>query len=145
MKIKITESQATRLKLINEDVNPLTSFELYCKIKVRYVNEQFLKVQNLTVSEILSGDINLEALSTILNDLESELSFKANRTTDYINNLDDGTYDELDVRIDNAQRLVSNKLDALSIIVLTLEKLQESNDDNILSKQFSDVAQLDIT
>jgi hypothetical protein len=142
MKIRITENQAKRLNLIKEDVNPLIKFEEYCKIKVKEINSLYNNMMMVSIGNIVNNEIDTGKLKNRLDEMESEMNDMNKRAYDYINNLPDG---DLDLRIDRATDMVSNKLTSLQLIVMDLEKLQELIEEHNLTNSFSDIKPIDIT
>lgn len=142
MKIKITENQAKRLKLINENTDTLSQFEQFCKSKVQELNNLYTKVTNLSIYEILHKEVNMGEIYKMLDKIENDLMLADKKTYDYINTLPEA---DLDVRIDKSHDMVTNRLTPLQIIVMDLEKLQSSTEEHSLTKPFSDIKPLDIT
>jgi len=128
--------------LLKEDfpLNPLTHFEKYCDVKLQFINSQYLRVTHMGIDDILEGKIKLNELYNALSDIDSECSSLRNRTDDYINNLLD---DDLDVRVDQAYDKITYKLDALMVLVNSLNDIQEHGE--IISKQFGEIKPLDVT
>lgn len=140
-KIIITEDQAKRLNLINEDINPLSQYEQFCKVRVEEVNKLYSRVTSISIGEILNNDVNMEQMNGLLDKIENDMRAGNKRAYDYINNLPES---DLDIRIDRAYDTVNDKLTALQLIVMDLEKLQLSTEQHNLLKSFSDVKPLDI-
>jgi len=142
MKIKITEEQAKRFKLINEDTNPLSQFEHFCTVKVQDVNKLYSKVISLTIIELLNGEINLKDISNVLDKIEGDIHNGNKRAYNYINSLPD---EDLDIRIDRASDSVMRKLNVLQLMVMDLEKFQFSGQQHSITRLFKDVKPMDIT
>ena len=142
MKIKITEEQANRLKLLKEDLNPLITFEQFCKMKTDEINKMYTRVSNIVVAEILNGEINIEQIVTWMDSLELELGRRNSTAYDYIENLPE---EDLDVRIDRAKSRLDDKIASLSLIVSPLEKLDDLVKEHNLTIVFSDVKPMDIS
>lgn len=142
MKIKITEEQAKRFKLISEDTNPLSQFEQFCATKVQDVNKLYSKVISTSVNEILNGEVNLKDINNILDKIEGDVHTGYKRSYNYINSLPD---EDLDVRIDRASDSVMSKLTVLQLLVMDLEKLQLSGQQHSITRLFKDVKPMDIT
>jgi len=143
MKIKITEGQANRLKLINEDVSVIAKFEEFCNAKVKELNALYINIGMISIVEILNNEISLAKISKRLDAIDSALMDGDRRAYSVITDANEG--ENLDIRIDNAHHLVSQKLRPLQMIVLDLEKLQELSNEHELNKPFSDVKPIDIT
>jgi hypothetical protein len=141
-KIKITEGQAKRLKLITENIDPLTEFEQLCKQKAEEVNKLYTHVTGFSIIEILTNQIDMAEISNRLDRIENEVSLGDRKAYAYINGLSE---EDLDVRIDRAHDLVTDKLTPLQIITMDLEKLQLTSEEHNLTKAFGDIKSLDIT
>ena len=141
-RIKITEGQAKRLKLISENTDPLSSYEHFCKIKAQEVNRIYSRVIGITIAEIINNEVNISELNEMLNKIESEVSIGYRRAYHYIKNMPEA---DLDLRIDNASDIVMHKLTPLHSMVMDLEKLQDSSLESKVTKSFNDTKPLDIT
>jgi hypothetical protein len=141
-RIKITEGQAKRLKLISENTDPLSSYEHFCKIKAQEVNRLYTRIINITIAEIISNEVNIDKLNEMLNKIESEVRIGSRRAYQYIKNMPEA---DLDLRIDNAEDMVTDKLTPLQLLTMDLEKLQNSIQESRLTKSFNDINPLDIT
>ena len=142
MKIKITENQALRLNLLNENLNPLTQFENLCMIKIREVNKLFLKVTSISIGEILNNEIDISKINFELNKIEDDIRISNRKAYAFIDGL---TEEDLDVRIDRADSNVINRLTSLQLITMDLETLQISAEEHKIIEQFGDVNPIDIT
>ena len=141
-RIKITEGQAKRLKLISENTDPLSSYEHFCQIKAQEVNRIYSKVISITIAEIISNEVNIGKLNDMLNKIESEVRIGSRRAYQYIKNMPEA---DLDLRIDNAEDVVMDKLTPLQLLAMELEKLQNTVQESRLTKSFNDINPLDIT
>ena len=140
-KIKITEAQAKRLKLISENTDELARFEYYCNIKAEEVNKLYTKITYITIAEILNDEVNMEDLNDVLNGLEREVSQASKKAYDYIEHLSD---EDLDDRVRKAEDKVMDKLTSLQLVTMDLEKVQLSAQQHNLTKPFRDVKSMDI-
>lgn len=142
MKIRITEEQAKRIKLINEDTNPLTQFEHFCSLKIQEINKLYVRVINFNVAEIVNNEVNIGEISRVLSKMGTAL-YEANKVAyRYIETLPE---EDLDLKIDNIYDAVTDKLTALELIIMDLETLQDKAEEHHLVKSFSDTKPLDIT
>jgi len=142
MKIKITEAQAKRLNLINEDNNPLAQFEKFCQLRLEHVNQLYLKVASLSINEILHNQVDISDINKELDKIEDAVRKGSRIAYQYINNRPES--EELDIRIDNAEFSVSQRLNALQLITMDLEQLQVSTEQHETTKPFHDVKPMDI-
>ena len=142
MKIKITEEQAKRLKLIKENADPLTYFEQHCVKLIAEINKVYGKVININVAEILSGEVSISELSKHLDKIEDSLRVYEKKAYAYIETLPE---EDLDVRIDDAYYKVNQKLTPLQLMVMDLERFQNSSEEHKLTEPFKDVKPMDIS
>lgn len=141
-KIIITESQAKRLNLITEDMNPLIQFEAYCKELLKEVNKQYVKVISLSIGEILNNEIDMADVNDYLNKIEDKLRVANKKTYSYIEALPEN---DLDLRVDNANDSVMIRLTSLQLITMDLEKIQSSSNEHNIKDSFGDVEPMDIS
>jgi len=142
MKIRITEEQAKRIKLINEDINQLIQFEEFCKRKIQEINTIYVKVINLTIAEVVNGEVDMVKIERILGSIGTSIH-EANKVAyRYIEGLPE---ENLDLRIDKVYDAVTDKLTSLELIVMDLESLQSKAKEHHLSNSFSDTKPIDIT
>lgn len=142
MKIKISEGQANRLNLLKEELNPLTKFEHYCKVKSEELNKLYAKVSNIIIIEVLNGEVNIREIIDILDGIESSLYNGNTAAYKYIEQLPEN---ELDVRIDDAQYYIDHKINSIQLILDSLERLSDSVDELKITQPFDDVKPIDIT
>lgn len=142
MKIKITEAQARRLNLLKESNDPVARIEQYVKIKSEVVNNLYDKIVNLSVYELLTGNINFNADARMLMLITDEVRILSKQAYSYINNLPD---DNLDQRIDDAQYFLDNKIDSLQLIISSIERVYEMEDEHKVTQFFKNSGPMDIT
>lgn len=142
MKIKISEGQANRLNLLKEELNPLTKFEYYCKVKTEELNKLYAKVSNIIIIEVLNGEVNIKEIVGMVDEIETSL-YKGNTAAyKYIEQLPDSN---LDIRIDDAQYNIDQKINSIQLILDSLERLRDSVDELKITQPFDDVKPLDVT
>lgn len=142
MKLKISEEQARRLKLINENTNPLTQFEQHCTKLIAEINKVYSKVININVIEILNNEVSISDISKHLDKIEDSLRAYERKAYDYVNALPE---QDLDAIIDDAYYKVNQKLTPLQLMVMDLERFQNSAEEHSLTEPFNDVKPLDIS
>lgn len=141
-RIKITEAQAKRLNLISENTDPISSFEHFCRIKAQEVDRLYSKLTVMSIGEIINNEVNVAKLTEMLDKIESEVRAGSRMSYQHIKNMPE---DNSDLRIDDAEDLVMDKLTPLQLFVMDLERLQNSIDDSRLTTSFNDINPLDIT
>lgn len=142
MKLKLTEAQFEKVRLLKESTDVVTQFEEYCSKKNEELNFLYSKIIHISVEEVLSLKVNLDGLEKHLNQMEDEVMTADRKAYDVINNMPEA---DLDIRIDNAYRKVSDKISSLNLILLSLEKIQDYEKEHNLSKSFGEVKPIDIT
>jgi seryl-tRNA synthetase len=151
MKIKITEEQANRLSLLNNN-NPIVNVERFSKIKTEIVNRLFSEVLNLTIGESLSGFDKLELIQEKCDNISNDLSKLKRIADDYINSLGDSDSLEhtpeseaLELRLDEAQYKLYNKLNTLDNLIHALVKVGKISKNKEFFKWFDNSGPMDIT
>ena len=142
MKITITESQAKTLNLITEASNPLEDIQKYSKEMSQKLNLLFNKLTNLTVYDVMSGSLDLHQIEKLLTQISLDVHKKYMSAYSYIENLPD---EGLDVLIDDAEDLVSDKIASLEFILINLTKLYSDTEEFKLFKSFGSNEPMDIT
>ena len=115
MKIKISEAQAKRLKLVNENVDIIGQFEHLCQTTIQEVNKIYLKVINIAVSDILDGQVKIQDIYQYVDRIENKILDADKKAYAYIAQLPEA---DLDLRIDNAASSVTDKITALQLIIM---------------------------
>lgn len=142
MKIKITETQAKRLNLLKEDMNPLTNFEQYCKVKGDELNKLYINLTSTAIIDVINGEVKIPILVEMLNDIEANLYKLNSAAYKFISNLPES---DLDLRIDNAQDIIDQKMNSISLILNALGELNEMVDGIKLTQPFDDIKPIDIS
>lgn len=133
MKIRITEKQAKRLKLINESNNAYEAALEFSKELEPKLNFIFNQVKEIKVIDILENKVNFDSLHTLLSEMEGNMDKMYKYGYNYINSLED---EDLDIALDDAQRLVSDKINIIDIILYELEKIADKNEEYSFLKTF---------
>jgi lysyl-tRNA synthetase class I len=147
MRIKITENQLRVIKSkINEDVNYVLDFEKFCSDKSSDLNRLYSKIGIMNIAEIINHEVKLSGLIDYLWNLENvELRNKRKMAENYVETIeDDEEFSKLDIRINNANLFVIAKIDALNLILESLNKIQNEIKENDLNKVFSDIKPIQI-
>jgi hypothetical protein len=142
MKIKITEQQAKRLGFINENVDVLTQFEQLCRAKSQEMDKLYMKLTDLSVAEILNGEISFEEMESYVRNIEGKLMDANRKAYSYIENLPE---EDLDLRIDNAFDKANGKISSIQLIIYGLRDLQNSSEEHNLTKDFANLKPIDIS
>ena len=142
MKIKITEQQAKRLRIIKEDIDVLSQFEQLCKVNSQEMDKLYMKLSDLSVAEILNNEVSLEEMESYVRNIEAKLMDANRKAYSYIENLPD---ENLDLRIDNAFDKANGKISSIQLIIYGLKDLQNSAEEHNLTKDFENLKPIDIT
>ena len=143
MKIKITENQYSKIRLILEQEEYLTQFKNFCNQKVQEVNKIYSSVINVSVSEIISGKVNIEQMQKLLDKIENDVDVaRRNIENLWDQNLIGNENDDFDLVIWDIADQVTNKINPLSMILYGLADAQEKAG-NVLA-QFKDVKPVEV-
>lgn len=142
MKIKITEQQAKRLRIIKEDIDVLSQFEQLCKVNSQEMDKLYMKLSDLSVAEILNNEVSLEEMESYVRNIEAKLMDANRKAYSYIENLPE---EDLDLRIDNAFDKANGKVSSIQLIIYGLKDLQNSAEEHNLTKDFANLKPIDIT
>jgi Na+-transporting NADH:ubiquinone oxidoreductase subunit NqrC len=142
MKIKITEQQAKRLRIIKEDIDILSQFEQLCKVNSQEMDKLYIKLSDLSVAEILNNEVSLEEMESYVRNIEAKLMDANRKAYSYIENLPE---EDLDLRIDNAFDKANGKISSIQLIIYGLKDLQNSAEEHNLTKDFANLKPIDIT
>lgn len=145
MKIKITEAQARRLKLINEESLPINTDPI--QVLRNYVGRNepiivkiFNELTNLTLTEISNYDF--DSVSTNASNISDMLDYLRGRANDYIETQPEDDNWELDSKLDDAYRVFNSKIDIINDLLYEMKKIK----DFFIEKEvFSNFQPLDIT
>jgi len=142
MKIKITEQQAKRLGFINENVDVLTQFEQLCRAKSQEMDKLYMKLTDLSVAEILNGEVSFEEMESYVRNIEGKLMDANRKAYSYIENLPE---EDLDLRIDDAFDKANGKIASIQLIIYGLRDLQDSSEEHNLTKDFANLKPIEIS
>lgn len=143
MKIKITENQYSKIRLILEQEEYLNKFKVFCGEKLKEVYNLYSKIINVSMSEIISGQINIKEIQKMLNKIEDDV-YAARRNIENLwdQNLIGNEDDDFDLVIWDIADGVNNKIGPLSEMIDSLADIQEKSE-SILT-QFKDVKPIEI-
>jgi hypothetical protein len=145
MKIKITETQAKRLKLINEESLPLNTDPI--QILRNYVGRNepiivkiFNELTNLTLMEI--SDYDFDSVSDTTSKFSDMLDYLRGRANNYIETQPEEDNWELEGQLDDAYRGFYSKIEIVDDLLYEMKKIK---DFFIEKEAFSKFPSLDIT
>lgn len=143
MKIRITENQYSKIRLVLEQEEYLSQFKSFCAQKVQEVNKLYSSVINASVLDIVSGSINIDQIQKALDKIENDVDVaRRNIENLWDQNLIGGEDDNFDLEIWDIAETVTNKINPLSLIVMGLAEVQEKAES--LMSQFGDVKPIEI-
>ena len=116
MKIRITENQYSKIRLVLEQEEYLSQFKSFCAQKVQEVNKLYSSVINASVSDIVSGSINIDQIQKALDKIENDVDVaRRNIENLWDQNLIGGGDDNFDLEIWDIAETVTNKINPLSV------------------------------
>lgn len=146
MKIRITESQLKKAKLITEGQERVNTFLEKAEDIKDKVNRLYGKITFSTLAELLEGETGLDI---ILNDLvqwRTIIDTHYVRATDFFDRMPEDEYyekkfDGLHKKVDDINQQVGyDKIDMLEGLVENLKELADSN----IEENFKDTKKIDI-
>jgi hypothetical protein len=139
MKIRITENQYTKMRLILEQTELINQFKNFCDTKVNEINKIYSSVSNVTVSDVLSNKINLLAMQNTVQKIEDSVYGASEKVK---NQIDLNMLDQLEGEILDISDTVTSKIAPLFLILESLIEIQQKQDYTL--KLFSDVKPIEI-
>lgn len=146
MKIRINEDQYKMLQSHKMEEN-FNSYINGMKKKVEIINKIHNKLMFITISEVITGEINLDEINSVLSDIDtklSELKTKADAIIDPIFNTDEDKYSELENIILEVYYPIDKKITHLTSLISELKDIWYLEDDNGFSKSFTDIKPLEV-
>lgn len=147
MKLRITESQLKNVKLITEGENAVDSFMSKSVEVSDTLNKLYNKLTFSTISEVISGEIDLDSIDNKLQQLNTVLYTYYKRGENYFNEIPEVEYDnnpklgDLQMKMEDIYQSVSyDKLDALEDLVSNLKDILEKD----INSKFSDIKNIEI-
>lgn len=139
MRIKLTESQYEKLRLIKESEDMLEKYKKLCSDTIVEVDKMYLNVINTPTSDYLDMTINADDLERKLNKLE-DVIYKAEKN---ILNMNQGDEDFESI-VENLASSVTRKITSLNLILQIMSELQDKEEEYNLTKDFSNVKPMEI-
>jgi len=147
MKIKLTESQLKKAKLITEGQEVVHTFLTKADDIKEIINRMYSKLSFATLAELVDGDVDLgimthklEQLRTIIHthNKKSEMFFNSMGEEEFYAN---PKWEQLQNKVEDAyQEVLYDKLDVLEEFI---EGLQELGDGEV-AKNFKDIKRMDL-
>ena len=145
MRIRVTESQYSKIRLVTEQQEYVNKYKAFCAEREKEVTILYNKIVSETVGGILDLSIDIESLISKIEKIEREVDTQnSNMYNLWDQGLIDGD-DNYDLVLNEISSPVSSKIDALSILLYALDKVQQyEKEGNRITKKFPDKP-LDIT
>lgn len=143
MKIKITENQYSKIRLVLEQEEYMTRFKDFCNEKLQEVNKIYSNLISLSIGEILQGNINLEKVKNDLDKIENDIvNARKNMESMWNQNIIGTDNEDFDMVIWGISDVVTDRIDVLGLVLFSLIEAQEKS--NILVELFKDVKPIKI-
>jgi hypothetical protein len=145
MRIKITESQYSRIKLIKENEEYLKRFISFCNEKAKEVDALYSKIINESVGDLLAMRINIREISKVLDSIDTTVyNAEKNMINMWDKGLIGGDNGNFDIEIGDIAATVKDRVKTLDLILEPLKKLQDYEEEYNLSKGFNHIKPVDI-
>ena len=143
MKIKITESQYSKIRIVKEQEEYIERYKSFCAEKANEADNIYSKIINESVGDILGMSINAEQLNSMVDKIEnSVLSAEKNMESLYSQGLITGP--DLELSIADIASSVTDKLTSIALLLNCLEKIQGYEQEHHLSHSFKNIKPLEI-
>jgi DNA polymerase II small subunit/DNA polymerase delta subunit B len=138
MKIRITESQFKKIKLIKESEDQLAKFKEFCTSKAHEIDDIYSKILFETVDDILKFTLNFKEINKRVYKIENEVyQAEKNMLAMYNKGMIQG--DDTEMIIGDIAEFVNDKTTSLTLILNKLEELQDYEEEHRLTTQFKNV------
>lgn len=129
MKIKITENQYSKIRLVLEQEEYMTKFKDFCNQKLQEVNKIYSTLINLSIGEIFQGKINLEKVKDDLDKIENSVVVaRKNMERMWQQNIIGSGDEEYEMVIWGVSDVVTDRIDVLGLVLFSLIEAQEKSD-----------------
>jgi hypothetical protein len=145
MKVRLTEAQLKRAKLITEGNERVDTFLNKAEDIKEKVNRLYSKITYTTLAELLEGESDLGVYLQKLEQWRTVLYTHHKRASDFFQNMPEEEYydkwEDLDTKVDDTfQEVVYHKVDVLEEIIEKLKDFAESD----VEEKFKDIKKIDI-
>ena len=154
MKVILTENQLELLRVIKENEEAISQFELkYNKIKSE-LNKLYTKVNFISIAEILSGEVNIKELVNQIETLDNLNYGITSKVDAYFNQMGEENYSDkfevIHLSLDDMYRVNNDKVNIISLILNNLDTMvsELADGDGIgfegIKKVFSDINSINL-
>ena len=147
MKLRITESQLKKAKLITEGQEVVHTFMTKADDIKEILNRLYSKLIFSTLAEVVEGDIDLNVITNKLEQLRTVLYTYYKKGEMFFNNMPEAEFDgdnkwgDLQMKMeDTYQEVHYNKLDVLEELIDDLKSVVDRD----VEKSFKDIKKMDI-
>jgi len=141
MKIKVTESQYNKIKLIKEGEEQLIKFKKLCDEKSAELDKIYSKITFESVGDILAMNLSIKNIGKIVYGVE-DFMYKAKKQFMSMYGQDDDG--EIESAIYDMADVVTDKATNLTLILDKLEEIQDYQQEFNLTAQFNNIKPLEI-
>jgi hypothetical protein len=141
MKIKVTESQYDKIKVVSENEEQLAKFKQLCDSKSAELDKIYSKITFETVADILSMNINIKSLGKVVYGIE-DFMYKAKKQ--FMSMYGDDGNDEIELAVYDMAEVVTDKATNLTLILDKLEDIQGYQEEFNITAQFKNIKPLEI-
>lgn len=143
MKIRITESQYNKIRLVKENEDFLNKFKSFCAAKISEIDSIYSKILYETVADVLNFNMNFKEINNRISKIEDDV-YKAEKNIIAMYQRGTTYIEEIELVISDIAEAVSDKATSLTLILNKLEELQDYQEEHRLTKQFSNVKPMEI-
>jgi hypothetical protein len=141
MKIKVTESQYGKIKLIKENEEQIAKFKKLCDEKSAELDKIYSKITFESVADILAMNLNIKNIGKIVYNVE-DFMYKAKKQFVNMYGADDDG--EIESVIYDMAEVVTDKTTNLTLILDKLEDIQKYQEEFNLTAKFNNIKPLEI-
>lgn len=144
MKLKLTESQYKLIQKLNETQEAVSEMAAICKKISDETEKIYSKLMGIGLDDIIGLKINTSELLNHLDKLQNAV-YAANKNA--YNKLvsDDDGFDSFDIQIDDLNSDVLAKIEALELLLTSIEEMENVSRKFNISKKFKSTEPVDIT
>lgn len=144
MKLKLTESQYKLIQRLNETQEAVSEMAAICKKVSDETEKIYSKLMGVGLDDIIGLKINTSELLNHLDKLQNAV-YAANKNA--YNKLvsDDDGFDSFDIQIDDLKSDVLAKIEALELLLTSIEEMENVSRKFNISKKFKSTEPVDIT
>jgi hypothetical protein len=148
MKVRLTESQVRKAKLITEGQESINTFMTKADDIKELCNRLYSKLTFTTLAELLEGEADISIYQTKIQQWRTVLYTHNKKVRDFFDNMSEEQYEaeyyskwqDIDINVEDKNNSVDKKLDLLEEMLDALKGLADSDIEN----HFKDIKKFDI-